>query len=127
MVEVLVATAIIGFAVPALMGNIIEQMNSIATLRDRAIAQWAASNKITEIRLAHKHANEIPEGDDYGSFDMANATWHWRTTVSETAVEDFHRVELEIRKRAERSAPVLSKATAYLNEFTPDLPDERRR
>ena len=127
LVEVLVATAIIGFAVPSLMGNIIEQMNGIATLRERAVAQWAASNRITEIRLAHKHANEIPEGDDYGTSDMANETWHWRTVVAETAVEDFHRVDLEIRNRAERSAPVLAKVTAYLNEFTPDLPDERRR
>ncbi len=127
LVEVLVATAIIGFAVPPTMGQMVEQMNGIATLRDRAIAQWAASNKITEIRLAHKHENEVPDSDGYGSFDMGNKTWHWRATVQETAVEDFHRVDLELRERSETSAPVLAKLTTYLNEFTPDLPDAKRR
>jgi general secretion pathway protein I len=85
-IEVMVALAIVAFALTAIaasMGQMIEASNG---MRDRSYASWIAQNKIAEMRLA----NTIPE------VAFAGTEWAWRAVVSETQVENLYRVDVTV-------------------------------
>ena len=51
LIEVMVALMVIAIALPALLGALYRQVDGSAYLRAKSIAQWVASNKLTENRI----------------------------------------------------------------------------
>lgn len=93
LLEVLVALAILAFAMSALVKGGAESTVASAHLRDKTYGQWVAMNKVAEMQLAEGWA---AIGESKGHEEMLGHNWTWKAKVSETFDEDVHRVDVEV-------------------------------
>jgi general secretion pathway protein I len=75
LIEVLVAVAIIGFMVPALLLSMMQQTDYARILRDKTIANWVAENKATQLRLEHTHLQRLQQREQTERVEMAGTEW----------------------------------------------------
>ncbi|HSG96513.1 MAG TPA: type II secretion system minor pseudopilin GspI [Woeseiaceae bacterium] len=93
LIEVVVALAIVGFAMASVAGVMNRMISDAGALRDRTYASWIAQNKIAEIRLS----GVMPEvSTTSGELDYGNGRWFWRAVVAETTIENFRRVDVSV-------------------------------
>lgn len=97
LVEVMVALAVVAIALPALVMSLYYQVDGTEHLRDKALAQMVASNKLAELRLLSQARQSLLKGSDNGQATLAGRQWSWRIESSETPVEAFFRVEITVR------------------------------
>jgi len=111
LVEVLIALVVVAFALSAAaisMGQMIDTANA---MRERSYASWIAQNQIAELRLS----GTIPEmSTSSGEVEFANTAWGWRSTVSETGVENLVRVDVEVTRAG--SDDVIRTVTGFVGE-----------
>ena len=114
LIEVLVALAIVSFALSAMGVTMVQMLNAANTLRDRTYASWIAHNKITEMRLR----NVLPEvSATSGETTYAGVEWVWRAVVSETGVENLFRVDVSISFPGQD--PIMRPVTGFIGEPVP--------
>ena len=75
LIEVLVAVAILGFTVPAIMLLMMKQTDYAGALRDKTIANWIAENKATELRLQRVFLQNLLQREQRTTVEMAGADW----------------------------------------------------
>jgi general secretion pathway protein I len=111
LIEVLVALAIVSFALSAMAGTMVQMLNAASTMRDRTYASWIAHNKITEMRLR----NVLPEvSASSGELTYAGVEWAWRAVVSETGVENLYRVDVTVSFPGQE--PLMRPVTGFIGE-----------
>jgi general secretion pathway protein I len=93
LVEVLVALMIVALALTALMTSISSTARASGYLRDKALAQWIALNRITEVRL---HLQKSGQYTDTGELDFANRHWHYDTRYFDTSNTNMQRVVVRV-------------------------------
>ena len=92
-IEVLVAVAIVGLSLAAVVASMAQMIDSGNAMRERTYAAWIAQNRITEVRVSPR----IPElGDSTGTVEYANVEWTWRMVISETGVPDLFRIDVSV-------------------------------
>lgn len=96
LIEVMVALMVIAIALPALLGAVYRQTEGSAHLRDKSIAQWIASNKLTESRIQQARNEEVFQGTRSGIYTMAERDWFWWLESTATELEDFYRIEVRV-------------------------------
>jgi len=96
LVEVMVALMVIALALPALLKTLYQQIDGTAYLRDKSIAQWVATNKLTEGRIQLARSDRLNLGTSTGVETMAGRDWYWRSLSEATEVEDFYRLEISV-------------------------------
>ena len=96
LVEVMVALIIVAFLLPALLMGFNQQADGIAYLRDKSVAQWVASNKLTEARIEVRRTGSLFQGKRSGSSEMLERDWYWWLESETTDVEDFYRIEVRV-------------------------------
>jgi general secretion pathway protein I len=94
LIEVLVALAIVGLAVPSLLFLVKQQLDSEAHFRDKVYSQWVASNQLTELRISNRVKGTVPKGRNSGEQEMAGRTWYWRSVTEETTEKGFFKLEV---------------------------------
>jgi len=100
LIELLVAMAILAISMGALLQTSAQQAVNTASLRERAIAQWVAANKLVELQIQKQWE---PIGKKEGDMQMANSTWYWRTKVEKVSDKNLRRVEVAVRKDEQSS------------------------
>jgi general secretion pathway protein I len=101
-------------AVTAAMSQMVDAANS---MKDRTYASWIAQNKIAELRLS----NIVPEvSEDSGEVEYAGLEWTWRSTISETGVENLYRVDVAVS--FVDSDAVIRTVTGFIGE--PGIPGQ---
>lgn len=106
-VEVMVALLVVAIALPALLKALYQQVDGTAYLRDKAVAQWVAGNRLAETRLRLARTNNIFRGELKGVDEMGERDWYWWMTSEVTPVENFYRVEITVASQeALRDTPV---------------------
>ncbi len=75
LIEVLVAIAVIGFVLPALMTLMIKQADYAGTIRNKTIAMWVAENKMTDLRLERVFLQRISQRGEKFTTEMAGQEW----------------------------------------------------
>ena len=75
LIEVLVAIAILGFAVPSVMLLMGQLTDSAGHLRDKTIAAWIAENEATELRLEYIFNQRLKRREERKTLEMAGTTW----------------------------------------------------
>ena len=93
LVEVMVALVIVSFALTAVAASMNQMVDASRAMRDRTYASWIAQNRIAELRLA---AATPDVGSSNGEVQYANTDWTWRTTVSETGVDELYRIDVAV-------------------------------
>lgn len=115
LVEVMVALAIVAFALPALVGSLISITDGTAHMRNKNIAYWVADNQLTELRLKAQLKNQYPRDGMKGEVEMAGQRWFWRLTTESTEVPNFSRWEIRVSDQDMQSDN--SSALAELQSF----------
>ena len=95
LIEVLVALAVFVIAITALVQAGASRPENIANLRDRTLAEWIASDRITALRL---QAAWPDPGTRDGDKKMAGREWHWQERVSKTPQPAVRRVDVSVRR-----------------------------
>lgn len=117
LIEVLIALAVLAISMTALIQAGGARASQVGYLRDRTLATWVAADRITELRLA----GEWPgEGTRNGEVEMAERTWLWTSTVSETPEPAIRRVEIAVR--LDEDAEPLARVSGFLGN-----PEDRDR
>lgn len=113
LVEVLVALMIVAMGLAALMLAVSGTASASGYLRDKAIAQWIALNRLTEVRL---NLQQKPgQNGDTGEIDLATRKWHYDTRYYDTDFPSMHRVVVRVwAGPADQKGNPLGEYTAFL-------------
>lgn len=96
LVEVLVALLVIGVALPALLGQMMNQSDSQLRLRNKTLALYVAQNKMAETRIAKIQGQGKLPNSSSGEIEMAGARWFWRIEASDTQLPKLQRVIVSV-------------------------------
>lgn len=105
LMEVLVALAVIAIVLGAVVQTTTVQSDHLATLRDRTLAHWVASNRIAEI---HALRQLPPVGRNQGRERMGEIRWEWSTVVSGTDTDGIRRIDVEVRRNVSDEQPLVT-------------------
>jgi general secretion pathway protein I len=75
LIEVLVAIAILGFAVPSVLLLMGQLTDSAGHLRDKTIAAWIAENEATQLRLEYTFTQRLKRREETKKVEMAGVEW----------------------------------------------------
>lgn len=89
LVEVMVAVAIIGIALPSLLVVMMGHIDGSAWLRDKLQAQWVADNRLTEMRIRYLRSGELDVDDKNGVEELAGRNWYWQSRAKAFEQEEF--------------------------------------
>lgn len=103
LLEVMVAMAVLGLALLALIETGGNSAATLDRLRDKTLAQWVALNALAEYRLQARPASA---GTRQGSSQMAERDWYWKLSAARTADQDVLRLEIEVRRDRQDEAPL---------------------
>lgn len=92
LVEVMVAVAIIGIALPSLLVVMMGHIDGSAWLRDKLQAQWVAENRLTEMRLRYQRTGELDVDEKSGHEELAGRDWYWKSRAKAFEQEEFEDV-----------------------------------
>jgi general secretion pathway protein I len=93
LLEVMVALGIAALSLTAVTAAMSQMVGAANSMKERTYASWIAQNKIAELRLS----NIVPEvSEDSGEVEYAGLEWTWRSTISETGVENLYRVDVAV-------------------------------
>lgn len=82
LVEVMVALLVLGIALPALLSQIVTQVDASAYLRDKMLAAWVAQDQLEQLRLQQSLQGRMAVGEIEGERRLAQRDWYW-TVVTE--------------------------------------------
>lgn len=117
LVEVAVALAVAALSLAAVTAAMSQMVDAASSMRERTYASWIAQNKIAELRLS----NVVPDvSEDSGDVEFAGLEWTWRSTVSETGVENLYRVDVAVS--VVDSDTVIRTVTGFIGE--PGIPGQ---
>ncbi|ODS24579.1 type II secretion system protein GspI [Candidatus Endobugula sertula] len=84
LLEVLAATAIIAFTIPALMLLMMKQADTAGALRNKSVAFWIAENTLTRLRLERQIEGSVIDRPLEETVTMAGLEWIVLTEPEET-------------------------------------------
>jgi general secretion pathway protein I len=94
LIEVLVALVIVALGIAAVMSALLGSASGTERLRERALAEWVAANRIGETRLAQ----DFPAiGRSDGVASMGGRDWKWQQEIRRTAVEGLVQIVVDVR------------------------------
>jgi len=113
LVEVMVALIVVAIGLTALMLAVSGTAGASGYLRDKAVAQWIALNRLTEVRL---NLQQKPgQNGDTGEIAMANRKWHYDTRYFDTDFPSMHRVVVRVwAGAADQKGNPLGEYTSFL-------------
>lgn len=120
LIEILVALAIVGIALPALMLRMQSIANTTEFIESRSVAYWVAENKMQEFiadQYLTKSVSKIRKDQDTLEYD--NQEWHWSVIVEELDLGDalgskkMFRIVIDVGLNPEES---LASLTGYIGE-----------
>lgn len=104
LLEVLVALAVVALGLSAAFAATGQSARTAEQLRVRTLAQWAAADALTGLRLA----GELPRGQSRREEEIGGRVWWIEYRVRQSAAETLRDVEVLIG--VDRDAPVLAAA-----------------
>jgi general secretion pathway protein I len=122
LIEVMVALTVVAVTLPALLFLLSQQIDGTAYLRDRSIAQWVASDRVAEVRLAVAKQRNARAGVIAGESERAGRTWYWRSEIQETPVPGFMRLTVTVTGEEADDDSALFTLDAFLTAELVDAP-----
>lgn len=129
LMEILVALAVVGIALAALLGASARATRDAAELRDRTYANWVAQNVLTEIRISRE---ALESGTQRGTEVMGGETWEWTADINAAAVPSLRHILIHVgRENVEGSIVTMSAFRLAQPQMeasvVPNAPGERSR
>jgi general secretion pathway protein I len=111
----MVALAVLAIALPALLFAINEQVSGLNTLREKSVAHWIASDRMTQLRLQNHYRDFLPSSRRRGDVELLGRTWYWEETTEKTANDQLLQVDITVRAEDETDAPALASLSAFFS------------
>lgn len=111
LVEILVALAVLGIALAAILSGMARYADTAVHLRDKTVALWVAHNRLAEIGL---EPTWPATGRSDGTLEMSGASWEWQAEVKETPDPKVRRVEVSVQHEDREGE--LIRLAAFLTE-----------
>jgi len=84
LLEILIALAIVGVALPALMLRMQSIANTTEFIESRTIAYWIAENKLEEFNAEQRLQKSVSKmRKDQDTLEFDGQEWHWSVQVEE--------------------------------------------
>jgi len=112
LLEVLVALAIIAYALAALIRVTGTGAANASYLRDKTFAHWVAENHLAEMRTRDGYWPAT--GLDGGDVEMAGREWFWTTRVINTPEPEMRRIDVEVRLDDDQDVSPISTLTGFV-------------
>lgn len=113
LIEVLIALAVLAFALTALMNTAGSAARNTAHLQEKTFAHWAAMNKMAELRLT----KAFPKiGIKEGKSKMVGREWRWEVKTQETPEKSMRRVDVRVRRLDDPKGTSLAMVTGFLSK-----------
>lgn len=93
LIEVMVALLVVSIALPALLSQVVTQVDGTAYIRDKIYANWIAQNQIEIQRIEYELTEKLLRGSAIGQTELAGRTWYWQIKSEKTAVSGMWRQE----------------------------------
>lgn len=103
LMEILVALAVVGIALAALVGASGRSTRDAAELRDRTYAGWVAQNALTEIRISPEM---LETGTRRGEEMMGGVRWTWTVLVEPAAIPSLRHLLVRVQRENEKGSIV---------------------
>ncbi len=105
LLEVIVALAVIAFALSAAVSAVSGNTRNAAGLQQRTYAHWVAMNQMAELHVSRLWPNTRTTR---GSSLMARHEWYWSMKVSTTADKNVRRVDITVRADEGDESPLVT-------------------
>ncbi len=112
LLEVIVALAVIAFALAAAASAVSGNARNASGLQQRTYAHWVAMNKMAELHVGKKWPSTRTTT---GSTLMARHEWFWSVKVSKTANKFIRRVDVRVRPEEDDESPLVT-LTGFLGQ-----------
>ncbi|MBV1915803.1 MAG: type II secretion system minor pseudopilin GspI [Pseudomonadales bacterium] len=99
LIEVLVALAVAGIALTAILKAVNAQLVSAQVMEEKTVAHWVALNVATEIRLTPTWSSI---GSKKGDTEMLDQQWNWQALTSGTPDPDLRRIDITVYNQADK-------------------------
>ncbi|MEZ5893090.1 MAG: type II secretion system minor pseudopilin GspI [Parvularculaceae bacterium] len=93
LIETLVALAVMGFIVTALLTLIAQNTRFALSMRDKEAASIAADNLMVEAMVLRA---ALETGDSGGDVEVGGRTFSWTRSIIETGVENVLRIDISV-------------------------------
>jgi general secretion pathway protein I len=115
LIEAMVALVIVAFGMMAVTAQINRYVVGATYVEEKTLASWIATNKLTELSVAPSW----PQVGDYDEeVEFAGRQWRSEIVVSETDVENLHRVDVSVSLVADPER-VIHKVSALIEPPAP--------
>jgi general secretion pathway protein I len=94
LIEVIVAVAVLAFAMGALITGMARYADNAAYLREKTVALWVAHNRLTEIDLEPVWPTV---GKSDGDAEEAGIKWRWFVEVADTPDPEVRRINIRVQ------------------------------
>lgn len=105
LLEVIVALAVIAFALAAAASAVSGNARNASGLQQRTYAHWVAMNKMTDLQVARTWPSL---STTKGSTLMARHEWFWSVKVSKTPNRVIRRVDVMVRPEEDDESPLVT-------------------
>lgn len=105
LLEVIVALAVIAFALSAAVSAVSGNTRNAAGLQQRTYAHWVAMNQMAELHASRRWPDTRTTR---GSSLMARHEWYWTMRVSNTEDKNVRRVDITVRADENDESPLVT-------------------
>ncbi len=114
LLEVLVAVAIVGIAMGALLSGFARYADQAGYIRQRTLAVWVAHNRMNELMLDPAWPATGSKEDE---MEMSGVEWRYRILVSNTDDPALRRIDLRVYPQGTKDIKTDTPSVAYLTAF----------
>lgn len=111
LIEMLVAMTILAVGLGAVLKAAAENANNASFLRDREVARWVATDRLTELQVTNFWGSTSTQK---GDVEMLKVRWYWQAKVQKVQDPDLRRVDVEVRRDKDASS-YLYKVTGFIS------------
>lgn len=103
LIEVLVAMAILAFAIAGLVATGTQSVFATRKVSEKTLAGFVADNEIARLRKSDADLR-----DRTGKSEQMGQDYNWRLEVTETELEGFYEIEIEVSTETQ-DAPIATR------------------
>jgi len=96
LIEVLIALAIVGVALPALMLRVQSVSENVGYIEEKSFAYWVAQNKMEEILIDYRIKKQFPKTKLHDEIEFAGREWYWEVEAETTAMDRMYRIVVKV-------------------------------
>ena len=116
LIETVVALAIVALGMAAVFMQLNQFATNVIYLRDKTLASWIGSNRLTELSI---QAEWEDFGDEEIEVEFADRIWNLTVVISETEVDNLRRADVSVAL-ADRPERIIHTISALIEPPVPE-------